>query len=142
MITFLLSLFCFLLLGPVTSPDMNHCADLIMQNVIPDEKESPLLKNASQPQDEVCAHIPDNSLSIYAWAYGKQVGTHQLRHLSSRLQLRQNPHGLHTNKAIQRLLLYLTTLINHITQSFTTLKIVNWQRSSDFYVFAYRHILI
>ena len=67
---------------------------------------------------------------------------HQLRVMSSRVQIRCHRYSLMVKKLTTLLSVYFSTLINHITQSYSTLKLVCWQYSSDCYVFAYRQILI
>ena len=66
----------------------------------------------------------------------------QLRVMSSRVQMRCHRYSLMVKKLTTLLSVYFSTLINHIIQSYSTLKLVCWQYSSDCYVFAFRQILI
>ena len=66
----------------------------------------------------------------------------QLRVLSSRLQHRSHRIVLMVKRFILCMSDYLTTLINHITQFYSTLKLFGWQYAADCYVFAFRQIII
>ena len=73
-------------------------------------------------------------------------GTHPLlaqqRQLSTRSQIRLFSQQLLVRNTLKALSQYLTTLTQHITRTYTTLKIQSRQYSVDNYVYAYRHIIL
>lgn len=66
----------------------------------------------------------------------------QLRVMTSRVQFRFHSMVLLVKRLALLLSVHLTTLINHISQSYSTLKLVCWQYAADCYVFAIRQIII
>lgn len=66
----------------------------------------------------------------------------QLRVFASRLQLRFQSIVLQIKRIIHILSVYLTTLINHISQFCSSAYLFCWQYAADCYVFAFRQIII
>ena len=66
----------------------------------------------------------------------------QLRTFASRLQFRHHSMLLQVKKMTHFLSVYLTTLINHISQYYSSLHSLCWQYAADCYVFAFRQIII
>lgn len=66
----------------------------------------------------------------------------QLRVMTSRIQLRLSHHILAVKRVVSLLSAYYSNLLNHISQGYSTLKLLCWQYSVDCYVFAFRQILI
>ena len=66
----------------------------------------------------------------------------QQRHLSTRSQIRLFSQHLLVRNTLKLLSQHLTTLTQHITRTYTTLKIQSRQYSVDNYIYAYRHIIL
>lgn len=66
----------------------------------------------------------------------------QLRMLTLRFQLRQYSLVLLVKQQTHLLAAHLTTLINHISQFYSSIHSLCWQYAADCYVFAFRQILI
>ena len=67
---------------------------------------------------------------------------HQLRVLTSRIQLRSQHYILLVKKLTRLLSVHLTTLVNHISQFYSSIHSLCWQYAADCYVFAFRQIII
>ena len=65
-----------------------------------------------------------------------------IRVLTTRVQFRYQNTVILLKKFLKTLSSYLTTLINHISLSYTSIKFPSWQYATDCYVFAFRHIII
>ena len=66
----------------------------------------------------------------------------QFRLFTTRLQFRYHSLVLQVKKMTRLLANYLTTLINHISQFYSSLHSLCWQYAADCYVFAFRQIII
>lgn len=66
----------------------------------------------------------------------------RLRTMSWRIQFRILNERLVVKRITSLLSVYYSILVNHISQSYSTLKLLCWQYSVDCYVFAFRQILI
>ena len=66
----------------------------------------------------------------------------QLRVLTSRIQLRSQHYVLLVKKLTRLLSVHLTTLLNHISQFYSSIHSLCWQYAADCYVFALRQIII
>ena len=66
----------------------------------------------------------------------------QLRVMTSKVLFKFHSMVLLVKKLALLLSVHLTTLINHISQFYSTLKLVCWQYAADCYVFAFRQIII
>ena len=66
----------------------------------------------------------------------------QLRVMTSRVQSHCHNRVLLVKKLIRLLSVHLTTLVHHISQSYSTLRTLCWQYAVDCYVFAFRQIII
>ena len=97
--------------------------------VVYDEDMQTLLSTISNQADDVASN------RLNQWEI-------QLRILTSRIQYRSHKLILMIKRLILCLSDYLTTLINHITQFYSTLKFIGWQYAADCYVFAFRQIII
>lgn len=110
------------------SSDVLYCAEGDV-DVVYDDDVITLLNTYNSPNDDV---IPT---CLNQWG-------RQLRILTSRLQFRYLSITLQVKRLTHLMSIYLTTLINHISQSYSTLKQPCWQYASDCYVFAFRQIII
>ena len=96
----------------------------------------------SSAEEEISAPSLENFRSDLVSAPGANTANWQVRPFHSRQPYRPLPHSHQVRKRTKMLSDHLTTLINHITLNYTTIRIPCWQYASDCYVFAYRHILI
>lgn len=99
------------------------------EDMLYDENAINLLATYNSPNDDV---IPTR---LNRWSG-------QLRVLTSRLQWRCHSITVEVKRLTHLLSIYLTTLINHTSQSYSTLKQLCWQYAVDCYVFAFRQIII
>ena len=146
---FLFITFCLLLscLGSISQLD--KAFDVQIQ-----EEDSLLSAVGQSEQSADFSHDQSDSTGeIIALSAGEpQAGdfmyhdTHSLaRHirvLSTRIQFRYQASVILLKKFLKTLSNHLTTLINHISLSYTTIKFPSWQYATDCYVFAFRHIII
>lgn len=128
-----------ILLCPVDKLDKADCANLsgddveavcdAQEDILYDDDAITLLTTYDCQHDDV---IP---MRLNRWG-------RQLRVMTSRIQLQCNSHISMVKKITRLLSAYLTTLVHHNSQSYSTLKPLCWQYSVDYYVFAYRQIII
>lgn len=101
----------------------------MQEDMLYDDDEVTLLSTYTCQHDDV---VPRR---INSWGA-------QLRVLTSRIQWRCQLAILLVKKLTHLLSAYLTTLINHISQFYSSIHSLCWQYAADCYVFAYRQILI
>ena len=108
------------------SDDSSMCSD---SDILYDTNAVTLLSTFDSENDDV---IP---FRMNSWRY-------QIRTFSSRLQIRYQAVLLLVKKLIHWQSVYLTTLINHISQYYSSIYLFCWQYAADCYVFALRQIII
>ena len=139
--------FLLVLFASMVNMEQNGCAVLSTRYSLSDDTHSKEIVGDVQPdilydQDVVTLLTTYSCQNDDVMPCRMNQLVHQLRVFASRLQLRCQLVVLLLKKLTRFLSEYLTTLINHISQFYSSVNLCCWQYAADCYVFAFRQIVI
>ena len=138
-----LFLFCFLfmLVFPLEKVETGESIVLVAE-ILQTEAEEEETRDVLYDDDAVTL------LSTFSFQHDDGIpsrfnnGGRQLRVLNARVQLRSHALTTLVKRLTLLLSVHLTTLINHISQFYSSVKLLCWHHAADCYVFAFRQIII
>ena len=136
----IISCFMLMLLSPLERVDMDapvRMAENSLMGIEAEENTDVLYNDDTVTLLTTFSSLSDDVIPCRLNRLGRQ-----LRVMSSRIQIRCNTLISVVKRLALLLSVHLTTLLNHISQFYSSIKPFCWQYAVDCYVFAFRQIII